>query len=91
MKTLIWIIIVAALIFGAMKLYKEYKAESEAAQPTETTATAKPESKTESTTESTSKSASEKPNSEKGIQNWRAIKKVRDLNEKHNKDLMKNM
>lgn len=87
MKTLIWIIILAALIFGGMKLYKEYKAESEAAQPTETTAAAKPESKTEST----SKSTSEKPNSEKGIQNWRAIKKVRDLNEKHNKDLMKNM
>lgn len=84
MKTLIWIIIVAALIFGAMKLYKSMsKPEPATAPATETT--------TAASSENTNKSTTEKPNSEKGIKNWRAVKKVRDLNEQHNKDLMDNM
>ena len=86
MKTLIWIIIVAALIFGAMKLYKSMSKPEPAAAPAPAT-----ETTTAASSESTNKSTTEKPNSEKGIKNWRAVKKVRDLNEQHNKDLMDNM
>ncbi|MFA6717211.1 MAG: hypothetical protein WC082_06040 [Victivallales bacterium] len=81
MKTLLWIIIIAALIFGVLHFYKKYSN--------------KPETKTEQAAASATAPAPEtntaKPNSEKGIKNWRAIKKVRNLSDQHNKDLENNM
>lgn len=83
MKTLIWIIILFAVFFGGYKLYQKYSAKSEA----QTAATSTPASERAVFPESTPG----KPNSEKGIKNWRAIKKVRNLSDKHQKDLQDNM
>ena len=81
MKIFIWIIIIAALIFGGYKLLKK---DSEKTEP-----------KTASTPASERavfpESTPDKPNSEKGIKNWRAVKKVRNLNDQHQKDLQDNM
>ncbi len=82
MKTLIWIIIIVALIFGGYKLLKK---DSEKTEPQ--TATSTPASERAVFPESTPG----KPNSEKGIKNWRAVKKVRNLSDKHQKDLQDNM
>lgn len=80
MKTLIWIIIIAAAIFGGYKLLQKKSTESAAVAPT-------PASERAVFPESTPG----KPNSEKGIKNWRAIKKVRNLSDQHQKDLQDNM
>jgi hypothetical protein len=81
MKTLIWVIIIAAAIFGGYKLLQKKSTESTA------TVTPTPASERAVFPESTPG----KPNSEKGIKNWRAIKKVRNLNDQHQKDLQDNM
>ena len=80
MKTLIWIIIIAVVVIGALKFFQKDVAE------------------TKSTTENPAatrgvfpESTPGKPNSEKGIKNWRAIKKVRNLSDQHQKDLQDNM
>ena len=86
MKAIVWIIIVAALVFGGYRLYKSMSAKTEVKPTTKTEATATTAPETRPATETTSK-----PNSEKGIQNWRAIKKVRNLSDQHNKDLENNM
>lgn len=80
MKTFIWLVILSVLFIGGFYFYKNYLT--------------KPESKTEKTEQAAKTETAkpkEKPNSEKGIENWRAVKKVRDLNDKHNKDLENNM
>ena len=81
MKTLIWIIIIVAILFGGYKLYKKSsKSESQTTKvPAAATRAVFPES------------TPGKPNSEKGIKNWRAIKKVRNLSDQHQKDLQNNM
>ncbi|MDD5597516.1 MAG: hypothetical protein PHV82_06200 [Victivallaceae bacterium] len=81
MKTFLWIIVIAALVFGVLHFYRKYSR--------------KPEVKTEQAAAPAVAPAPEtstaKPNSEKGIKNWRAIKKVRNLSDQHNKDLQNNM
>ena len=81
MKTLIWVIIIVAIIFGGYKLYKN---------------SAEPETKTAEVPAAATRaifpeSTPGKPNSEKGIKNWRAVKKVRNLSDQHQKDLQDNM
>jgi predicted negative regulator of RcsB-dependent stress response len=104
MKTLIWVIIIAALIFGGWHLYKKYsskpaeKTEETAAAPAPAKDTAQETAKeaapapapapTKDTAQETSK---QNPNSGKGIKNWRPVKKVIDLSNQHNKDLENNM
>ena len=87
MKTLIWVIILFAIFFGGYKLYQKYSAKSEAQTAAVSPATATPASERAVFPESTPG----KPNSEKGIKNWRAIKKVRNLSDQHQKDLQDNM
>ena len=82
MKTFIWVVIIAALIFGGYKLFKGSSAETET--KTETVPAA-------ATRAVFPESTPGKPNSEKGIKNWRAIKKVRNLSDQHQKDLQDNM
>ena len=85
MKTLIWIIILAALFFGGYKLYQSMSAKKE-------TQTVADKTKTPATERAVfPESYDGKPNSEKGIKNWRAVKKVTNLNDKHQKDLQDNM
>lgn len=82
MKALIWIIIITAIIFGGYKFFQKKSAEDETKTATVPAAAQRavfPES------------TPGKPNSEKGIKNWRAIKKVRNLSDQHQKDLMDNM
>lgn len=75
MKAFIWFIIVLAVALGIWYLYK-------GTEPVPVPAAEKPVKTT---------AAAEKKNSEKGIQNWKAVKNVRNLNDQHNKDLLKNM
>jgi predicted negative regulator of RcsB-dependent stress response len=82
MKTVLWLIILAALIIGGLFLYKNYSSKKTEAE------NAKVEEKVEAVQE---KVVQEKANSEKGIKNWRAVKKVRNLSDQHNKDLEDNM
>ncbi len=85
MKTVIWIIILAAIFFGGYKLYQSISAKNE-------TKTAAAETKTPATERAVFPESYEgKPNSEKGIKNWRAVKKVTNLNEQHQKDLQDNL
>ncbi len=87
MKALIWIIILFAIFFGGYKLYQKMSAKTETQTATEQAATpvAAPE------TAPAPASTNAKPNSQKGIKNWRPVKKVTNLNDKHQKDLMDNM
>ncbi|MDD5697245.1 MAG: hypothetical protein PHH77_01395 [Victivallaceae bacterium] len=80
MKTLLWIIIIAALIFGGIKLYRHYSAKPEETKTGNATQPPKPEPTTAA-----------KPNSEKGIENWRPVKRVLNLSDQHNKDLENNL
>lgn len=81
MKTLVWVIIIVAVVFSVYKIYQKQSA--------------KPESKTAAVPASERavfpESTPDKPNSEKGIKNWRAVKKVRNLSDQHQKDLQDNM
>ena len=86
MKALIWIIILFAIFFGGYKLYQKFSAESESK-----TATVAPAANPAATRAVFPESTPGKPNSEKGIKNWRAIKKVRNLSDQHQKDLQDNM
>lgn len=81
MKTFIWVIIIVAVFFGGYKLYKKYstKMEPQAVAVAPSERAVFPES------------TPGKPNSEKGIKNWRAVKKVRNLSDQHQKDLQDNM
>ncbi len=79
MKTLIWIIILFAVFFGGYKLYQKYSAKSESQTASASERAVFPES------------TPGKPNSEKGIKNWRAVKKVTNLSDKHQKDLQDNL
>jgi hypothetical protein len=95
MKTLIWIIIIAALFFGGYKLYQKMSAKNEtqtAAAETKTTTAKTAAVRTPATERAVfPESYDGKPNSEKGIKNWKAVKKVTNLNDQHQKDLMDNM
>lgn len=104
MKTLLWIIIITALIFGGYHLYKKY-ADKPAEQTEETVAAPAPAPAPEQTpTPNPAQSAAQAPapapapapgnttpNSGKGIKNWKPVKKVIDLSNQHNQDLEKNM
>lgn len=90
MKTLIWIIILFALFFGGYKIYQSISAKKEnqtAAAETQPAAVKTPATERAVFPES----YDGKPNSEKGIKNWRAVKNVTNLNDKHQKDLQDNM
>lgn len=99
MKTLIWIVILAALFFGGYKLYQKISAKNETQTAAATTKTAANETKTATAAVKTPatergvfpESYEGKPNSQKGIKNWRPVKKVTNLNDQHQKDLMDNM
>ena len=86
MKAFIWIVILCAIVFGGYKIYKSYSPKSETQ-----TAAAKSAVNPATTRAVFPESYTGKPNSEKGIKNWRAIKKVTNLNDQHQKDLQDNM
>jgi len=83
MKAFIWVIIIVAVLFGVYKFYQK-----KSAKPENQTATASPPAAQRAVFP---ESTPGKPNSEKGIKNWRAIKKVRNLSDQHQKDLQDNM
>jgi len=99
MKAFIWIVILCAIVFGGYKIYKSYSAKSETqtvavektAAKTTTSPAVNPGTNPATTRAVFPESYKGKPNSEKGIKNWRAIKNVTNLNDQHQKDLQDNM